>query len=442
MRRLHRLASISGSIGRVSKPKVTILTAAAGGGHMTAAWALSGALQPHAQVTVLSLLDDHGPFPLNHFSAAYPRVVKVAPLAYRVGFESIQGPTRARMVHETMHLAAAPRLRKPLVDSKPDVVISVYHFLTGTSRQIMRRAGVNVPFVTVVTDPATIPVLWFYRDVELVCVAEEQARTSAIESGVAPDRVMVTGLPVRRAFTDPSPRTVAELRAEFGLVPDLPVVLMVAGGAGMGNLEALARKVGTALQAAGIPAQLALIAGKNASLQRKLASADWPLNTTVCGFTDRMADWMRAADVLVTKAGPGTIAEAACVGVPTLLFGHVPGQEEGNVDWAKRLFGMPHTTKASEAARTVVHWLSPAGARALADIRRLEAENAHPEAAQTIAKAVLDLVGSQPEPLPKPLGGRRFLPLHVPMPTVWVPHMPHRLADRIRRQSRGGSSGS
>ena len=53
----------------------------------------------------------------------------------------------------------------------------------------------------------------------------------------------------------------------------------------------------------------------------------------VLGFVDNMADWMRAADVVVTKAGPGTIIEALCSGLPLLLTWYIPGQERGNLEW-------------------------------------------------------------------------------------------------------------
>lgn len=51
------------------------------------------------------------------------------------------------------------------------------------------------------------------------------------------------------------------------------------------------------------------------------------------GFISQMAEYMVAADVLVTKAGPGTIAEAASLGLPVMLTSFLPGQEEGNVDF-------------------------------------------------------------------------------------------------------------
>lgn len=51
------------------------------------------------------------------------------------------------------------------------------------------------------------------------------------------------------------------------------------------------------------------------------------------GFVTKMAEYMVAADVLVSKAGPGTIAEAAALSLPVMLTSFLPGQEEGNVDF-------------------------------------------------------------------------------------------------------------
>ncbi len=51
------------------------------------------------------------------------------------------------------------------------------------------------------------------------------------------------------------------------------------------------------------------------------------------GFITKMAEYMVAADVLVSKAGPGTIAEAASLSLPVMLTSFLPGQEEGNVDY-------------------------------------------------------------------------------------------------------------
>jgi 1,2-diacylglycerol 3-beta-galactosyltransferase len=78
--------------------------------------------------------------------------------------------------------------------------------------------------------------------------------------------------------------------------------------------------------------------GRNDRLRHRLApeAATSGSRLTVLGFVDNFTDWIRCADVVVTKAGPGMIAEAACCGTPLLLTSHLPGQERGNAAVAAR----------------------------------------------------------------------------------------------------------
>ena len=105
---------------------------------------------------------------------------------------------------------------------------------------------------------------------------------------------------------------------------------------------------------------------------------------------DNLADWMRCADVVVGKAGPGTIAEATCVGAPLLLTSHVPGQERGNVRYVvaagagRYVPGVRHLVRAVCGLRR-----DPSAAAAMrAAAHRL----ARPEAAGQIAALLADLV--------------------------------------------------
>jgi len=78
--------------------------------------------------------------------------------------------------------------------------------------------------------------------------------------------------------------------------------------------------------------EVVAICGRNLRLRRRLArlAARSGGRLVVLGFVDNMSDWLRCADVVIAKAGPGTIAEAACCGAPLLLTSHLPGQEKGN----------------------------------------------------------------------------------------------------------------
>ena len=75
-----------------------------------------------------------------------------------------------------------------------------------------------------------------------------------------------------------------------------------------------------------------MVCAGNAKLKAELDASWWPIPVTALGYVDRMSDLMGACDLLVTKAGPGTIAEASIRGLPMILYGYIPGQEAANVD--------------------------------------------------------------------------------------------------------------
>jgi 1,2-diacylglycerol 3-beta-galactosyltransferase len=138
------------------------------------------------------------------------------------------------------------------------------------------------------------------------------------------------GMPIDPKFTRPT-ESKEELQRKFGLVPGLPVVLLVGGGDGAGGLYDAARSISRAR----LPVQLLVITGRNrrlyAHLQRTRTSFHVPVK--VFGFVQNMPEMMRASDVIITKAGPGTINEALACDLPIILSGYVPGQEEGNVEF-------------------------------------------------------------------------------------------------------------
>ena len=115
------------------------------------------------------------------------------------------------------------------------------------------------------------------------------------------------------------------LRSQLGLQTDLPTALIVGGGDGMGGIVNIATSLGEKLGQTGgdTPAyQMAVVCGSNAAAKEELSRKDWGpgVEVSVQGFVNNMDEWMKASDALVTKAGPGTIAEASICGLPCMLF--------------------------------------------------------------------------------------------------------------------------
>ncbi|HEY3310905.1 MAG TPA: glycosyltransferase, partial [Anaerolineales bacterium] len=180
----------------------------------------------------------------------------------------------------------------------------------------------------VVTDMVTTHALWFDMRSDAILVPTEIARQKAIQYGMPPAIVKVVGQPVARKYCLPGGDK-AELRAKLGWPQDKFIVLAVGGGDGMGPLGQTAH----AIADSGLDLALAVVTGRNERLKSSLENNHWQVPTFIYGFTREMPDFMRAADVLVTKAGPGTIAEAFNAHLPIILFSKLPGQEDGNVTY-------------------------------------------------------------------------------------------------------------
>jgi 1,2-diacylglycerol 3-beta-galactosyltransferase len=177
------------------------------------------------------------------------------------------------------------------------------------------------------------------------------------------------------------------------------MVLVVGGGEGMGPLFETARAVARS----GIHAGLAIVTGRNENLRKRLEQVPWEIPTWVYGFEQRMPQMMQAATLLVTKAGPSTIAEAANAGLPLVLYSYLPGQEEGNVEFVVR-GGLgrwaPGPVQTTAAVRDLLG--SPDELeRAAAACRRA----ARPRAAEEVATAVIEaLTDGRPGPRPEEPG--------------------------------------
>jgi 1,2-diacylglycerol 3-beta-galactosyltransferase len=174
------------------------------------------------------------------------------------------------------------------------------------------------------------------------------------------------------------------------LRPEGRLVLIVGGGEGMGPIERFARAIDAALPVTELADQLAVIAGRNTALRERLSSHSWRRPVRAEGFVNNMPDWLAAADVLVTKAGPGSITEGMLSGLPLLLMGKVPGQEDGNVKYVTSRGVGAWQPDPERAASLLCDWLTP-GNPALAAMSFRARQLAMPDAASAIAEDILQI---------------------------------------------------
>ncbi len=175
-----------------------------------------------------------------------------------------------------------------------------------------------------------------------------------------------------------------EARKRLNLAEHLPTVLLVSGGEGMGPVYKIARAISSHKPAG----QMVIVAGRNQRLKKQLERTGWEIPTKVLGFVDNMPELMRAADVIVTKAGPSTISEAFIAGLPIILSGFIPGQEEGNVDYVVQKRAGVLAEDSEAIGRLVAEWFDPANADLLAEMTRNSRALGRPEAALNVATEI------------------------------------------------------
>ena len=317
--------------------RVLFLISDTGGGHRAGAQAVGAALDEIEGATRYEWrIDDiatHCTFPLSKLGPAYSAALRYAPPIYGALYHATNGRRRYKTIVRFCEPLYRERLREVFTQYQPDVIVSVHPLLNHAALRARADAAMqHIPIVTVITDLGRVHEGWLLPEADLTVVPAPEVYQRAIERGVPPERLRLLGHPIHPRFEDVR-GSKAEIRKKLGLPEQATIALLMAGGEGGGKL--LPTTLG--LAKAGLDFHLVVVTGRNAALKQKLEelAPSLPTPMTVLGFRNDVPELMRAADLLVTKAGPGTIAEASVAEVPVVVYDYVPGQERGNLDYVR-----------------------------------------------------------------------------------------------------------
>ncbi len=363
--------------------RVLILTASYGSGHNEAAHALAGAL---AEQGAEPIVVDHfracvHPLFDRLSRAAYAALLRRAPALWGLAYEL--GDRLASDSWMTLGASriGAPALARLLDRLAPDAVLTVHATPAVAMAELAGAGRQRPPHVTVVTDFVAHS-QWMAAGIDHYCVAADEVGREFVARGIPRERIEVTGVPVRREFG--LALDAVEARRALGFADHAPVVLAMSGSwGGLGRLPQIAR----VLVAAGRPLQGLLVAGRDARLEATLAALTAGSRLRAVGYVREVRRLMAAADLLITKAGGMTIAEALAAETPLLLYGSLPGQERRNERFASRA-GIALVARDRRHLATLVD-------RALGDAGLLETlrermrMHRRPDAARVIADLTL-----------------------------------------------------
>lgn len=308
------------------KPKIVFLFSDTGGGHRSAAEAIIESLEkqfPDKFATeMVDFFKDYAPPPLNQAGPTYPAMSKMK-LVWGVGYKILDDIKRMDAVYDTLKPYTKPYVKKLFKEHPCDLFVSVHSIV---NQPLVCSPYRKVPLIIVVVDLVYPPAFWYQQGTDMIITPTEPAYQRGLMLGVPREKLRLVGLPISSRFTRPLPSSIS-IRKKFGWAQNRPLVLMVGGGEGMGMI----RPAALAINRANLPISLVIVTGKNVKLKKQLDEQTWNIPVHVYGFSKELPEFMRGADILLTKAGPTTLCEGYQMGKPIIIFSYVPGQEKGNV---------------------------------------------------------------------------------------------------------------
>lgn len=316
--------------------KVLVLTGSLGHGHIQTANAIKETIQQRygrrADVQIVDYLELTSPHLHNVGSYCYVQWVKHFPSMYGGLFELTRKERKFAQAIKSIRLSSLRKLTKLIQEMEPTIVVSTFPAASAAVSKLRERGIIQCAAATIITDH-TDHSFWIHPYTDLYMVASEQAKEMLIEQGIAPNRITVTGIPLRPAFYKKYDKYA--LREQYHLQPNKLTVLIMGGGCGLLD-PAVLESLEEAPWARNI--QIIVICGNNERLQHHLEhwAAQVSLDVVVRGYTQNIHEYMAMSDLMITKSGGVTISEAIAQRLPLLVFKPLPGQEQDNIDYLLR----------------------------------------------------------------------------------------------------------
>jgi processive 1,2-diacylglycerol beta-glucosyltransferase len=305
--------------------KILVLSEPFGLGHERAAQALIKCIKtkdPRIDILHTTGIKCNFPRLTDYVLKLYLQVIKTFPHIWHKFYQQSRENKNPDSKQAVYRLLAAG-IKKTICDFRPDAVVCTHPFPASVVSRL-KNDGLDVPLIGIITD-YDIHAYWLDRNIDLYIIGDGILEKDFTTLGFEPRRVSSGGIPIDPVFEEK--RDQEELKSRLGLDKHQPLALLAGGGWGLGDLNRIAGML------ASMPAkpQVVAIAGINSQLKGLLQQSYAGIrNVKVQGLVQNIDEYMKAADILVTKPGGLTISEGLAAGVPMVLFDVLYGQEVWN----------------------------------------------------------------------------------------------------------------
>lgn len=322
---------------------VMIFSASIGHGHNQVANALAyeAKRQGHA-VQVIDGLEFVSPFLSKVLLESYLKMLRYTPSVYGKLYQWTEEPMLFDFT-SIINKLLCRKFKRVLAQHRPEAILCTHSFPAGLLSALKLRLGEPVRLVAAVTD-FTVHYTWVNPGIDTYVLASQKLLPLIRHLGVSETALAPLGIPIRPQFATPPGKR--EARLALGL-HNKPTLLLMGGGLGMGTTSELIRLLDNSMS----ECQMIVLAGTNEALLRELKAMRFVNPVTVLGFVENVETYMAAADVLVTKPGGVTCAEALAMALPLVFVSPIPGQEWRNSTFLVEQLAAIHFEESTLAAK-------------------------------------------------------------------------------------------
>lgn len=350
-----------------------------GHGHKSIAMALSESLEavnPELIVEEINGFSLGGPFGTS-IEKLYVPLVTNAPLLWKAFFILADRFSNLLNIYTARRIEAS--FLKKFSEFNPDLIVSVHPGFVGSIHKILEKNKLDTPVIVIISDLISIADIWLDKRCSYILCPTAEAESVVLRKGIPAESVKVFGFPLRQRFCQGHlKKPVLDADAESKTLD----FLVFANAFGKHQAQ---KTILTLLK--NFNCRVTLLTGRDEKFKKSLENSLLPLTKgrlTLPGYVSNMEEFMRRSDLLITKAGPNILMEAIHCGIPIIISGRLPGQEEGNPGWilSKRL-GLNSFTVSNLSG--VISRLLDNNHLLLGEIARNQQRYATPDATNEIA---------------------------------------------------------
>lgn len=308
--------------------KILLMYISEHSGHHQASIALEKAIiakNPSCSVLNINALKYTNPIIEKLTHKAYMRVIKKRPQIWSYLYDNPVVIKKTERIRKFANDAGSRKIDRLIKRFAPDAIACTQAYPCGVVANYKKIKRVNTPLIGILTDYAPHS-YWIDENVNAYIVPSDEIKGMFIKKGIQADRIKVLGTPIDPIFDIPLNKD--EIYKKTGLSPEIPVILVMGGTQGIGADEKLIRLLGSSKK----DFQVIVVTGVNNRLFKKIKNMEraFKKKLITMKFVQNIHELMEISNIIVTKPGGLTTAEALAKTLPMIILNPLPGQEDMN----------------------------------------------------------------------------------------------------------------